>query len=79
MITLPANEEVSTLIMKDFNKKAFDYDWTFFVGDLTKDVTRSEIFELFSPYGTVEDVSLKRPPSNNAMKVSQPKISGRSF
>jgi RNA recognition motif-containing protein len=56
--------------MTDANKRAFDYDWTFFVGDLTKDVTRTEIFELFSSYGTVEDVSLKRPPTNNSMKVS---------
>ena len=46
------------------------YEWTFFVGDLTKDVSRQDIFELFSPHGTVEEVFLKKAASSHVLKVS---------
>lgn len=47
-----------------------DHQWTFFIGDLTKDVEPQEVLDMFSAYGTVEDVILKPPTGNSALRVS---------
>eukprot|EP00603_Paraphysomonas_imperforata_P001409 CAMPEP_0114442008 /NCGR_PEP_ID=MMETSP0103-20121206/16691_1 /TAXON_ID=37642 ORGANISM="Paraphysomonas imperforata, Strain PA2" /NCGR_SAMPLE_ID=MMETSP0103 /ASSEMBLY_ACC=CAM_ASM_000201 /LENGTH=117 /DNA_ID=CAMNT_0001613185 /DNA_START=106 /DNA_END=455 /DNA_ORIENTATION=+ len=68
LVTLPANDLVPDPAAGGSSRKAIDHEWTFFVGDIARDVTREEVVALFSTHGTVEDVTLKKPPSTTALK-----------
>jgi RNA recognition motif-containing protein len=75
LVTLPVTETIASADHINTAlppaRKDCDYDWTFFIGDLTKEVCREDLFDLFAAYGTVVDVILKRPATSSMLKVNQ--------